>query len=337
MRAFWTVQGFSPLLAMAESLPGNEKSFGRGPDDDSISEDPRLHSTVGNELMNCLRQPPLLVALLLLLLCGNATAQGTGPLELTFGLYLTDKATVVYAKFKPAIDYLEKDLSRRLHRPVKITLSFSKTYDAAIQALVQGKVDFVRFGPASYVTAKKRNKKVKLLAMEQRKGKKRFNGVLIVAKDSPIRTLADIKDKRFAFGDRNSTIGRYLAQDLLQNAGIHSHHLQAFAFLGRHDRVAKAVELGDFDVGSVKNSTYKKVNKSGNRRVLATFENVTKPWIARGGLDPEIHKVLSVSLQSLKDKEVLRALKVSGLIAATDSEYAFVRAAMKRALDFEKE
>ena len=262
--------------------------------------------------------------------------QDLGQVDLTFGLYLTDKATTMFAKFKPAVDYLEKDLAIRLHRQVKIKLKLSKTYDAAITALVQGKVDFVRFGPASYIIAKSRNKKIQLLAMELRGGKKRFNGVFVVAKDSPIQTLEQIKNKRFAFGDRNSTIGRYLAQDLLLKNGINARALGGFSFLGRHDRVAKAVELGDYDVGSVKSSTFKKLNRSGKLRALATFENVTKPWIARSGLDAEVMKALSASLQGVREKSVLKALKVSGLQAARDEDYGFVRAAMKRALAFDK-
>ena len=265
----------------------------------------------------------------------GATAQA-GQLDLTFGLYLTDKPTTVFAKFKPIIDHLEMDLSKRLHRQVKISLRLSKTYDAAITALVTGEVDFVRFGPASYVIAKDRNKKLQLLAMELRDGKKRFNGVLVVAKNSSIRKISDLRNKRFAFGDHNSTIGRYLAQDLLLKAGINAQGLSGFAFLDRHDRVAKAVELGDYDVGSVKNSTYKKINKSGKLRVLATFENVTKPWIARSGLDLEVSKALAACLHGVRDKAVLKALKVSGLQKAVDEDYVFVRAAMKRALAFEK-
>jgi hypothetical protein len=36
--------------------------------------------------------------------------------------------------------------------------------------------------------------------------------VIAVQKDSPLKTLAELKGKKFAFGDQNSTIGRYLAQ-----------------------------------------------------------------------------------------------------------------------------
>jgi phosphonate transport system substrate-binding protein len=271
-----------------------------------------------------------------LLSFGSVVAQQPAQLDLTFGLYLTDKATTMFAKFKPIVDHLESDLPKRLHRPVKITFKFSKTYDAAILALVQGDVDFVRFGPASYIIAKNRNSKLSLLAMELRGGKKRFNGVLIVAKDSPIKSIDQLRNKRFAFGDRNSTIGRYLAQDLLLKSGINAHELGGFSFLGRHDRVAKAVELGDYDVGSVKISTFKKMNKAGKLRILASFENVTKPWIARAGLDPEVVKALSASLHSIREKSLLKTLKVSGLQPAQDHDFGFVRAAMKRALAFEK-
>ena len=128
--------------------------------------------------------------------------------SLTFGVYQSDKATVMYKMFFPVIQYIQSDLKRRLGRPVDIQLRIFRSYDEGIESLVAGKVDFVRFGPASYITAKGRNNRIKLLAMEHKSGKKRFKGLIIVAVDSPIRSLTDLKGHSFAFGDRNSTIGR---------------------------------------------------------------------------------------------------------------------------------
>src|SRR5207249_4194439 len=134
-------------------------------------------------------------------------------------------------------------------------LTIFKSYDDGIKALCEGTVDFVHFGPASYIEAKRRNQKIELLAMEHENGEKRFQGVIFVAKASPIQTLADIRGKRFAFGDRNSTIGRWLVQAELVKADVFIDDLAGFKYLERHDQVAAAVEHGDFDVGAVKASS----------------------------------------------------------------------------------
>lgn len=258
------------------------------------------------------------------------------PLALTFGVYPSDKATVMYQKLTPVLEYLMNDLEKRLARPVDVQLTIFKSYEDGIDALAKGQVDFVRFGPASYIRTKSAQPAIQLLAMEQENGSKRFKGVIIVKKDSAIQSLADLRGKKFAFGDPNSTIGRYLVQADLLAAGLHASDLASFAYLDRHDKVASAVEMGDFDAGSVQMSSYEKANEKGTLRILESFDNVTKPWVARQGLDAKTCAALSESLYALKNPSVLKELKVSGFVPTTDTEYQLVRDGMKQADEFGK-
>ena len=256
------------------------------------------------------------------------------PNELTFGLYQSDKATEMHRKFKPLIDYLSKEVSRLSESPTDFKLKIYKSYQGANDALVTGKVDFVRFGPASYILAKAKQPGIKLLAMEEKKGKTRFNGLIVVSIDSPIQTLSDLNGRSFAFGDLHSTIGRYLAQSELITAGVSSSSLSKLAFLGRHDKVFKAVELGDYDAGSLKESTYKKMNLKGQLRILHSFENITKPWIARAHLPPKTFKAVSTALIGLSDPNILKQYKVSGFVAVEDNDYRYVREGINKANRF---
>jgi phosphonate transport system substrate-binding protein len=259
----------------------------------------------------------------------------SGTLKLTFGVYQTDKATVMYRQFAPVLERIQEGLEKRVERPVDIHLQIHKSYDDAIDALVAGEVDFVRFGPASYVLAKHRNPRIELLAMEHEDGQKRFKGVIVVRADSAIRQVADLRGKSFAFGDPNSTIGRYLVQAELARGGIHARDLAHYAYLERHDKVARAVQVGEFDAGAVKPETLAKVDADGQLRVLATFDNVTKPWASRAELDPAVFRALQATLCALDDPAVLKQLSVTGLIVAGDEEYDFVREGMKQAVAFE--
>lgn len=267
-------------------------------------------------------------------IAGAADMSCADDYQLSFGIYQTDKATVMYQKFMPVLKQLEADLCTRTDEPVQIRLKIFRTYDEAIEALVDGEVDFVRFGPASYVIAKQRNPNIALLAMEHKNGEKRFQGVVIVPQDSPIRQLSDLKGKRFAFGDKNSTIGRYLVQAELLKAGLKSSDLANYEYLGRHDKVAKAVLLGDFDAGSVKSNTYKSFNAEGQLRVIHSFDNVTKPWVARAGLNPSVFRNIQASLIALNDPAALKTLKSSGFLPATDDEYQLVRDGIEKAGSF---
>jgi len=282
---------------------------------------------------------PICAALLALLPLAQTTPQKRGDdktvLHLEFGVAQSDKATVMYRKLSPVLEWLQDDLEPRLGRSVDIHLTIFKTYDQGIDDFVQGRIDFVRFGPASYITAKERAPGVELIAMELEDGAKRFQGVIAVQKDSPLKSLADLKGKKFAFGDQNSTIGRYLAQAELAKANVHASDLASFAYLGRHDMVARAVGIGDYDAGSLAAGTFEENRVAGKLRALCTFENVTKPWLARGGLDPQLVAALRESLLSLKDPAVLKELKISGFDTATEADYALVREGMKRADEFE--
>jgi phosphonate transport system substrate-binding protein len=255
------------------------------------------------------------------------------PLMLSFGVYQSDKATAMYRQFIPVIECLEGRLKAALNRPVDMQLKIYKTYDEAIDALVAGQADFVRFGPAPYVLAKEKNPGIELLAMENEKGEKRFKGYVVVAEKSDIKTLADLKGKRFAFGDVNSTIGRYLIQAELVKAGIRARDLKGFRYLDRHDKVAKAVEVGEFDAGSIKAETLKAA-APGALRSIKEFDNVTKPWVARKGMDAPVLAALKKCLLELDDKDVLKTLGVSGFFPCEDGDYKFVREGMEQALEF---
>lgn len=289
-------------------------------------------------------------SLLLALVCLFPTAQSPIPalearggavdgpdktITLSFGVMQSDKATVMYRKLSPVLDALGDDLEKRLQCTVDIRLSIFRTYDEGIDALVDEQIDFGRFGPASYITAKHREPAVQLIAMETENDQKRFKGVVVVRESSPLKSLSELKGKRFAFGDPNSTIGRYLSQAELAKAGIHAGDLAAYKYLDRHDKVAAAVEVGDYDAGAIAMSTYESANKKGTLRVIASFDNVTKPWVARSGLDPAVIEALKQSLYELKNPAVLKELKISGFTSTSDEEYHFVREGMKAADEFE--
>ena len=257
-------------------------------------------------------------------------------LSLTFGLYQSQKSTTMYRQFSPIIDAIQTEMAEQLNCPVDIHIEIFRTYAEGNNALVSGKVDFVRFGPSSYVIAKERNPMIRILAMESRNGEKTFEGIIAVRSDSKIRSLSDLEGKSFAFGSRDSTIGRYLAQSELLNAGIRAASLSGYDFLGRHDRVASSIEVGDHDAGSMKDSVFETYRETGRLRALHRFDNVTQPWIARGSLPDEVFNSIKSALLNLDDPDILSTLKISGFLKSDDSEYHFVREAMKKAESFEE-
>jgi phosphonate transport system substrate-binding protein len=275
-------------------------------------------------------------AAMLSLLC---TAGTLGParaeLVLTFGTYAADKPTTTVRKFKPLLNALEAALAQQLGEKVRIKTRISTTYQKGIDDLVAGKVDFARFGPASYIAAKQANADISLIAMEAVEGKKTFNGVIAVQQDSNLQSLRDLPGHSFAFGSKLSTIGRYLSQTELVNHGIFATDLKSYDYLGRHDRVGMAVAQGEYDAGALKESTYNKLRKKEvPLRAIASFPNVTKPWIARAGLSPRLLRALQTAMLGLKDKAALAAIRKSGFVEAADADYEPIRQAISQSQRF---
>lgn len=217
---------------------------------------------------------------------------------------------------------------------VKIKMRIFPRYELAIDAARRGATDFARLGPVSYVVTKQQNPNIQLLAMESSHGEKFFNGVILVALNSPLKQLSDLKGKRFAFGEVNSTTGRYLAQEALMQAGITSRSLAYYEYVGRHDKVAFAVSAGNYDAGAVNESTLKKYGQSKGLRQLAAFRSPTHAWVARSGLDVNVVESLRKALLEMKG-DALKYIGRDGFLPAQDAEFDSLRSSMLNVMGFD--
>ncbi|MEH6647034.1 MAG: PhnD/SsuA/transferrin family substrate-binding protein [Sulfitobacter sp.] len=259
----------------------------------------------------------------------------TAEINLTFGTYAADKPTYTVKMYRPFLQYLAMEMTELLGEQVNIKMRITKEYEKSIDQLANGDVDFSRFGPASYITVFKRNPKIQIIAIESNNGSKRFKGTIAVHTDSPIQSLSELRNKSFAFGDQLSTIGRYLAQSHLLEAGISSKELSGYDYLGRHDRVGAAVGAGRFTAGALKESTLLKLARAGVPiRALFEFENVTKPWLAAAGMNPEVLAAMRTVMLEIKDAELLGDIAEDGFLEGSDADYDIIRKAMKHSSAF---
>lgn len=278
------------------------------------------------------------VALSIFLLVASFTLfsePANADISLKFGTYAADKPTETVKKYRPFLMFLESRLTAELGERVSIDMVIAKEYETSIEQLANGEVDFARFGPASYVHATSRNPNVQIVAMESKDGQKKFKGIIAVHKDSNTESLEDLAGLTFAFGDELSTIGRYLSQAVLLDAGIGSDDLHSFEFLGRHDSVGLAVGSGKFAAGALKESTFKKLVASGVPiRALVNFDNVTKPWISSSDLQPRVYEAMQRIMLASENEEIVRRVSKNGFLLGADSDYQEIRQAMQRSTDF---
>lgn len=268
-------------------------------------------------------------AILLAVLALFGSTPVLAEVSLKFGIYTSEKPTTLVKQFRPMLNYIETAMSSDLGETVRIELLVSPNYDAGIKSLSDGQVDFARLGPASYLTAKKLAPGIELLALENEDGDKHFHGVIFTRADSGVDTLYDLKGKRFAFGDPNSTSGRYLAQHALHQAGVGANDLAYYEYLGRHDRVAEAVWRGEFSAGAVKEDVFLRMQKEGRAvKSLAIMKNVTSTWATRTGLPPRLFASLRRSLLAISGPAVQASIGKQGFLPYVAGDLDLIRDAM---------
>ena len=269
------------------------------------------------------------VSVILALFAITPAAYGQSELLLTFGAYASDKPSDMVVQLRPTLNAIEAQLTALLEKPVKIRLNIRAGYDDATDMIVRGEVDIMRLGAASYVSAKAENTGISIIAMESIRGKKKFDGVIVVHKNSAIKTLEDLRGRSFAFGAETSTQGRYAPQLELAQKHIHAKDFSRYEYLGRHDAVAAAVGVGLFDAGALEETMFNKMAGSGTPvRELHRYSDATKAWVVRAGFDRTLLANLRAAVLFIKDKDALSALRFEGFLAGMDADYNDTRRAI---------
>ena len=257
----------------------------------------------------------------------SGIAQAEETLTLTVHPYLPVKEIIT--RFTPLADYLGKEIGQ----PVSVRVG--RDYDEHIVHVGKDRADIAFMGPASYVTLVAKYGKKPILARLEIKGQPLFQGHFIVRQDSPLKTLADLKGKRFAFGDRDSTMSHLVPQYMLENAGVTLDKLAYYKFLGSHNNVVLAVLSGDFDAGAVKDEVFDKFSPQGLRSLASTPFFSEHLFITRSTLPPNIIQAVRVAMVKLKDtprgREILKAVNpnATALVPAVDTDYDNLRQVLK--------
>ena len=224
---------------------------------------------------------------------------------------------------------LKAYLEQKLGRPVNLIIPTS--YNATVEALGNGSLDFAYLGGLTYIKAHARYSVVPLV---QRSSDLQFRSYFITSSHSGIHSLADLKGKTFAFGDINSTSGHLMPYLEMRQAGIDPNNSLKFRYTGSHPATAKAVESGAVDAGALDESVYTSMVSEGKldpNKVRVFY--MSKPfvdyvWVARKDVDPATQEKFAQAFTDLKerqDDEVLKILRGKEFVRASNEEYTVLR------------
>lgn len=281
---------------------------------------------------------PAILALLLASSCKKENLNNAGKSKpdpratkiLRFSAIPDENTTEQTVKFKKFAVYLSKKLG--------VTTQFIPTtdYASAVDKFVNGEIHLTWFGGLTGVQAINEVKGARVIAQGIEDPK--YISYFIANSDTGLELSesfpAKIKDLKFTFGSEKSTSGRLMPSFFIQKeTGIAAEKWFSLpvGFSGAHDKTAKLVESGAFEVGALSYKKYDsmvesgKLNKEKCKIIWKTPPYADYNWTAHPELDQIYGKgfidKVQEALIEISDDQLLKALTRSKIIPAKNEDF----------------
>lgn len=242
-----------------------------------------------------------------------------------FGVHPYLTAQELLERFTPLMNYLADGLDK------PVVLRVAKTYASHIELVGEDKVDIAYLGPAPYVKLVNNYGPKPLLAKIQVAGQSTFRGAIIVAQNSPIKTLADLRGKGFAFGSPNSTMSHFVPRFVLWKAGVTVEQLSHYQFIKSHENVVLGLLLGEFDAGAVKKDIFNRYAQQGIKVLAWSPPITTHVFVATQRFPQQKLDKLQTLFLNINNqptgKAILTSIKksITGMTRVNDEDYNELR------------
>lgn len=229
-------------------------------------------------------------------------------------------------RYEPLASYLSKKID------TKIRLTVYPQYGNIIDSFTSTGMDGAFFGSFSYVLAHARVGIEVLARPVNLNGSSMYHGLIFVRKDSRIKSVNQMKGKRFAFVDKGTTAGYLFPLAYFKKHGKdYRTLLKESYFAGTHEDAILDVLNRKAEIGAAKNTIYERLAASDDRinKELVIMERspeVPENGLAvRKGLDDSLKKRLREALLKMhEDPEgagILEAFGVRRFIETNDTDY----------------
>jgi phosphonate transport system substrate-binding protein len=246
-----------------------------------------------------------------------------------------ESPTELARKAAPLAKYLEGKLG------MKVEYTPVTDYAAAVETLVNRKVDMAWFGGFTFVQAHARSGG-KVIPIAQREEDEKFRSVFITS-DPAIKTLADLKGKDVSFGSQSSTSGHLMPRSFLLQAGVDPDtDFRRVSYSGAHDATIAAVAAGKVQAGALNISVWdkfvadRKVDTGKVRVFYTTPPYYDYNWTVHADMPAALRERLSQALLSLsrdtaEGKEILGLQRATRFVPSKADNYKGIEAAARSA------
>lgn len=248
-------------------------------------------------------------------------------LRIAVGGMITPKEGLAY--YRHFLDYVEEKLR------TKIDFVDREDYAEINDMIRNGDLDaaFVCSGP--YVDGH-RDFGMELLAAPQAYGVTVYYSYIIVAKNSPINSLEELKGKTFAFTDPLSNTGKLVPTYMLaQMNQTPDTFFRKYIFTNAHDKSIKAVAQGVIDGAAVDSLIWEYANRtnpeftSKTRIIRKSAPYAIPPLVVSRNLATKtkenLRQIFLNTHHDTKGIEILNKMMIDKFVAIDDSAYDSIR------------
>jgi len=256
--------------------------------------------------------------------------------DLEFGITPVLGQSTMQADFDPLMAYLSQALGR------KVVLYVARDYGDLRVQMESGAVDIGSYSPFAYVDAV-RGGRVRIIAQSLIDGAASYRGVIVVRKDSGLKSVADLRGRRFAFVDPKSASGYVYPRAMLRDRGIDpDRYFKSVIFAGDHNRAIASVLARTVEAGAVYDGALRIAKAAGtpteDLAILIRTDLIPHDAIAvRTGLDGALADRVQAALVGIGQSEAGRRViaenrkGLTGFAIASDRQFDTVRRTAKAA------
>ncbi|MGE5578225.1 MAG: phosphate/phosphite/phosphonate ABC transporter substrate-binding protein [Syntrophothermus sp.] len=268
--------------------------------------------------------------LFMLVLALTASTQAAEKLKI--GILPQQDAVKTLKLFQPLADYL----SAKVGVPMEVVTS--PNFDAFMDRVRQNQFDLIYLNPYHYVIAHNAAG-YEAFAMVKQDGLTKFRGIFVTRKDSPIKSIQDLRGKTIIYADDTSLAGYLLQKVYLQDNGINPDKETTAKFAGKHDSAIMAVYNRTVEVAGVREPALALLKDKidlNQLNILAETDWMPQlPFAAKKQLDPQLVQKIAAAFTALDPggepgATILKNLNFDGFVPAKDSDYDPLRAFAKK-------
>lgn len=257
-----------------------------------------------------------MITRLLIALALAAPLTAAEPLKLGAVGYVKEQDTG--ASIAPTVKYLEAGLGR------PVTISISKNYDEILKKIEAKEVDLAVLPPAVNLEAFDRLKARPLGYGVYNNGQFSYTALVLVKKDSPVKSLADLKGKKIGYVDKFSASGYLYPRAMLHQAGLKEGEV-AEVFHGNHLDAMDALDAGKVEAAGTYELMFEEAKsakrKLADYRVIAESEPIpSEALVGTASLDDKtaakVSELLLDFYHARKGKKELEGGMYSSFIPA---------------------